>query len=92
MLKQCFIHCDQLEHSAIADSHTHTHWQTTVIDCKIMCPHAYTCAYLDVTLHATICKHIHLVHMETSHNVVCKDRTSADNDYSYFIDVLSSKS
>ena len=24
--------------------------------------------------------------METSDNIVCKDRTSADTDYSYFID------
>ena len=31
-----------------------------------------TCTCLDATLHATICKHIHLVHMETSDNVVCK--------------------
>ena len=73
-------------------------------DCKGMCrdcqvfPHAYTCTCLDATLHATINKYvldtyvsIHLVHMETSDNVVCKDRTSADIDYSYFSNVLSSK-
>ena len=30
--------------------------------------------------------------METSDNVVCKDRASADTDYSYIIDALSSKS
>ena len=57
-----------------------------------MCPNPYTRTCLDATLHATICKQMHLVHMENSDNIVCKDRTSADTDYSYFIDVLSSKS
>ena len=57
-----------------------------------VCPHAYTCTSLDATLHATTCKHIHLVHMKTSDNAVCRDRTLADTGYSYFIDVLFSKS
>ena len=38
---------------------------------------------LDVTLLATIRKLIHLVHMKIRDNVVCKDRTLADTDYSY---------
>ena len=58
-------------------------------DCHV-CSHAYTHTSLDVTLHATICKYIHLVHMETSDNSVCKNWTSADIDYSYFIDILYS--
>ena len=37
---------------------------------------------LDVTLHATICKHMHLAHMEAKDNIVCKDRTLTDTDYS----------
>ena len=67
-------------------------------DCKIMCydcrvcSHVYICTFLDGVLHAIICKHIHLVYMETSDNVVCKDRASANTDYSYVIDALSSKS
>ena len=30
--------------------------------CKI-CPHTYTCECMDALLHATICKHIHLIHI-----------------------------
>ena len=60
-------------------------------DCQA-CQHVSTCTCLDVTLHATICIHIYLVHTECSNSVVCKDRTSTDTDYSCFIDVLSSKS
>ena len=37
---------------------------------------------LDVTLHVTICKHIHLVHIETRDNAVGKDRTLTDTEYS----------
>ena len=37
---------------------------------------------LDVTQHATICKHIHLVHMETNDNIVSKDKMLTDSDYS----------
>ena len=58
-------------------------------DCKlcvvtIKCVHMLSCLHmymLDVTLRATICKHIHLVHMETRDNFVCKDRTLADSNY-----------
>ena len=52
-------------------------------DCKIVSwlSSVSTCTCLDATLHATICKHIHLVYMETSDNVVCKDRTSTDTNY-----------
>ena len=46
---------------------------------------------MNVALHATIRKHIHLVHMETSDDVVCIDRTLADTDYSYFIDIKTVK-
>ena len=38
---------------------------------------------LDVTLHATICKHIYtLVHVKTRDIVVSKDRPLVDTDYS----------
>ena len=37
-----------------------------VVTIKCMCPHAYTCTCLDATPYATICKRVHLVHMETS--------------------------
>ena len=42
--------------------------------------------------HAIICKDIHLGHMETSDNVVCKDGMLSDTNYSYFNDVLSFES
>ena len=38
-------------------------------DCE-MYPHVYTCTCLDTTLHATLYKHIHLIHMETSENLI----------------------
>ena len=53
-------------------------------DCQI-CPHAYTCTCLDATLHATICKHVHLVHMNTSNHFFFNERTSSDMDYLYFV-------
>ena len=59
-------------------------------DCQI-CPHAYTCTCLDATLHATICKHVHLVHMNTSDHFFSNERTSSDTDYLYISNVLSSK-
>ena len=38
------------------------------IRCKecTICPHYYSCTCLDSILHATVCKHIHLVHMNTT--------------------------
>lgn len=30
----------------------------------LICIHMYSCTCLDATLHSTICKHVHLVHME----------------------------
>ena len=59
-------------------------------DCQI-CPHAYTCTCLDAIIHATICKHVHLVHMNTSDHFFSNKRTSSDMDYLYFSNVLSSK-
>ena len=35
-----------------------------------MYPHAYTCTCLDTTLHVTLYKHIHLIHMETRENLI----------------------
>lgn len=29
-----------------------------------VCPHLYTCSCLDSTIHATACKHVHLIHMK----------------------------
>ena len=36
------------------------------------CVHTYTCTCMDATLHATVCKHVHLVQMTTT-NTACKD-------------------
>ena len=63
-----------------------------VNDCKILCkdcnicPHIYSCTCLDATLHATVCKHIHLVHMETNSGY---NSSTTEVDYSYFNNVLS---
>lgn len=52
----------------------------------------YTCTCLDAILHATICKHVHLVSSGTNDNrpseptVLCNH----DNDYAYFDNVLFS--
>ena len=79
----------------------HTHYVVEKLeescDCKVIChdcqicPHAYTCTCLDATLHATICKHVHLVHMNTSNHFFSNERTSSDRDYLYLSNVLSSK-
>ena len=41
-------------------------------ECKLLCstcqicPHMYSCTCLDFTLHSTVCKHIHLIHMSNA--------------------------
>ena len=45
------------------------HNRSCVYKCKLLCstcaicPHMYSCTCLDFTLHCTVCKHIHLIHM-----------------------------
>ena len=62
-------------------------------DCKILCkdlsicPHTYSCTCLDATLHATVCKHIH---METNSGY-SSDKGTTKVDYSYFNNVLFSQ-
>ena len=61
-------------------------------DCKILCrdcnicPHIYTCTCLDATLHATVCKHVHLVCIQNGNSN--KTIMMQTNDYTYFNDVL----
>ena len=66
-------------------------------DCKVVCqecqicPHIYNCDCLDATIHATVCKHAHFVHMETrtqSTRTSTKDRSQKTVEYSYFSNVL----
>ena len=47
------------------------HDESDQCSCKILCrvccicPHTYTCECMDALVHATVCKHQHLVHMNT---------------------------
>ena len=62
-------------------------------DCEI-CPHNYTCTCLDSILHATVCKHVHLVHMkymQKDTNSISEDPTLLTDTYSYFTSLLSNK-
>ena len=62
-------------------------------DCKLSCAnchacvHMYTCTCMDATLHATVCKHVHLVKMTTI-TTACKDhaspKTGTCNTLQYF--------
>ena len=63
------------------------------IDCQI-CPHNYTCTCLDANLHATVCKHVHLVHMkymQKEKSRIPEDPTLLVDTYSYFTSLLSNK-
>ena len=59
-------------------------------DCQI-CPNNYTCTCLDSILHTTVCKHVHLVHM----NYMQKDTDSISEPTvladTYFTSLLSDK-
>ena len=66
-------------------------------DCKVVCqecqicPHIYNCDCLDATIHATVFKHAHFVHMETrtqSTRTSTTDRSQKTVEYSYFSNVL----
>ena len=62
-------------------------------DCEI-CAHNYTCTCLDSILHATACKHVHLVHMkymQKDTNSISEDPTLLTDTYSYFTSQLSNK-
>ena len=57
------------------------------VKCQIcqICPHMYSCTCLDATIHATICKHIHLLQMTT----LCDEQLHemqppSPVDYAYF--------
>ncbi len=40
------------------------------LSCRLCgaCVHMYICSCMDATLHTTVCKHVHLVHMKTNSN------------------------
>ena len=62
-------------------------------DCQI-CPHNYTCTCLDSILHATVCKHVHFVHMnymQKDTDSISEDPTLLADTYSYFTSQLSDK-
>ena len=54
-----------------------------------ICPHNYTCTCIDSILHATVCTHVHLVHMQSTaiSPQQCNDYTEITN-YAYFTPVL----
>ena len=52
--------------------------------CRV-CPHAYSCSCLDATLHATVCKHVHLVHMTQCARIIpVPDSDTQSMDFSYY--------
>ena len=55
------------------------------------CVHTYTCTCMDATLHATVCKHVHLVQMTTM-NIACEDSSKHVNftTLQYFSDRTNS--
>ena len=65
-------------------------------ECNI-CPHIYSCTCLDATLHATVCKHIHLIYMYICMSpgekltTYIPSNTIPNNevDYTYFNEVLT---
>ena len=62
-------------------------------DCQI-CPHNYTCTCLDSILHATVCKHVYLVHMnymQRDTDSISEDPTLLADTYSYFTSQLFDK-
>ena len=60
------------------------HHLLTSCECKLsckswnVCVHQYTCSCLDATIHATVCKHIHLIHMRSS-NTLTKTARNQDS-------------
>ena len=56
--------------------------------CKV-CVHQYSCSCMDSTLHATVCKHVHLVAM--TFNKVTEDKENAESSLEYFSSLLESK-
>ena len=60
------------------------HRLLTSCECKLscrrcnVCVHQYTCSCLDATIHATVCKHIHLIHMRSS-NTLMKTARNQDS-------------
>ena len=60
------------------------HHLLTSCECKVscrscnVCVHQYTCSCLDATIHATVCKHIHLIHMRSS-NTLTKTARNQDS-------------
>ena len=52
--------------------------------CRV-CPHAYYCLCLDATLHATVCKHVHLVHMtQRGRTIQLPDYAAQSMDFSSY--------
>ena len=73
---------------------------TEECDCSLRCStcaacvHMYTCSCMDSTLHATVCKHVHIIKMTSSSTSVkkCSPATSHPNDkLKYFTNLLSDK-
>ena len=40
----------------------------------------YTCTCMDATLHKTVCKHVHLVHMSISEKGTEEDKVTEENE------------
>ena len=55
-------------------------------DCQLSCSichacvHMYTCTCMDATLHNTVCKHVHLVHMSVCEKGTEEDKVTEENE------------
>ena len=58
-------------------------------ECNI-CPHTYLCNCIDAVLNVTICKHVHLVHMQFGQiDSVMQSPSNDDTTHQYFSKILS---
>ena len=72
------------------------HQLSRTCDCKLACNycsacvHMYTCTCMDSTLHATVCKHVHSVHMKAATHTYKPSPTENEKTFSldYFSGVL----
>ena len=70
---------------------------TEECDCSLRCStcaacvHMYTCSCMDSTLHATVCKHVHIIKMTSSSTSVKKCSPATSHPNKYFTNLLSDK-
>ena len=75
------------------------HDESNKCSCKILCrvccicPHTYTCECMDALVHATVCKHQHLIHINLNPNIANTSDTMDDGqmtnvNYNYYNKIL----